>query len=335
MMTYHRIRLLIATGRVEEARTELARVMPQVKSGGRESSINQFLELRARAAKNLNDYLAFTPRIVIERTSEEQNSIDECIDVMKDPKRDYACIKTVDTAQFSEDAAHFFNDEATMAVLLDASRSEALPAQLRNAVAMMGWVRAVLMKDDAAAAKLFPLLPEKLQAQAGAGTGFRALLAIARNPGLRPYLDPGIQRSYSWDFVQSYGDNWWCQNWQNNPYGTPQRPAAESLSFLSSAEVIDAKKELARLHKNESAEIWLGGEILEHARTHENDPDVPESLYLVLRMIRYGCDRIVDYTPEEKARTNKLQEMKSEAARILRRRYAKNEWTKKAGPIAG
>jgi hypothetical protein len=336
MASYHRIRLLIASGDAEEARRLLAMEMPQVQSGGGESSINLFTGLRARASSNLKEYLAYAPRKLINQTSQEGSSVDECFDVMKDPKRKYDCVKNIGPMQFSVDAADFFNNDAPMAVLIEAARSDELPVPLRGSVAMMAWTRAVLMKDEAAAAKLFPLLPAKLQQQAGSGTGFRALVAIARNPGLRPFLDPGVQRSYSWDFVESYGDNWWCQNWEGSGYGqagisvSALRPA-----FLSQAQSVEASNELSLLHNDQSAAAWIGGEIVEYARANANDPDVPEALYLVLRMIRYGCDRVDGYTRDDSKQSGGIKGVRDEAARLLRQRYASNPWTRKAGPIAG
>jgi hypothetical protein len=39
--------------------------------------------------------------------------------------------------------------------------------------------------------------------------------------------------------------------------------------------------------------IWLGidlgSQAVDYARVHPDDKDVPESLYLTLRMVRYGC----------------------------------------------
>jgi hypothetical protein len=78
---------------------------------------------------------------------------------------------------------------------------------------MMAWVRSVLLKNEVIAAKILPLLPAKLQKQAGTGIGFHPIMVILRNPDLRPYLDGGVQRSASYDFVESYGDNWWCGDW--------------------------------------------------------------------------------------------------------------------------
>jgi hypothetical protein len=336
LVEYHRARLLIATGNNEGAKALLAQLMPKIQASGHESSVNLFLQLRTSASTNLNEFLTYAPRKIIDRTSEEESSLDECLDVMKDPKRAYACNKNIGDVQFSGDAADFLNREAPLSTLIEAANSENLPEQLRRAVAMSAWVRAVLLKDDAAAAKLFPLLPQKLQAQAGKGTGFQPILAIARNPGLRPFLEPGVQRSYSWDFVESYGDNWWCKGWQASPYSRPGNlVGGSSAQFLTPAEKSAANREYAELGKQDSAEIYLGGEVIAYAKGHADDKDVPESLYLVLRMIRYGCNRVSDYTPEKEARRSQLYEIKEEAARLLRERYAKDPWTKKAAPFAG
>ena len=98
---------------------------------------------------------------------------------------------------------------------------------------MVTWVRSVLLKNETIAAKMLPLLPQKLQQQAGPGVGFHPLMAILRNPGIRPYLDGGVQRSESYDFVESYGDNWWCGGWTTsfNEVGAPVR--SQPVAFLS------------------------------------------------------------------------------------------------------
>lgn len=193
---YHRIRLLIATGKTDEAHSLLNQALPLVGKSGRDSSLNLFLGLRAHAAASLSEFLANAPRKIISPTSESQASLDECLDVMKNPKRVYDCAKKAGPIQFSDDAADFFNAQAPLSVLVDAANSQALPQQLRQAIAEMAWVRAVLIKDDASAAKLEPLLPEKLAQEAAPRSGgFHPLMTLLRDPGLRPYLDPGVQRS--------------------------------------------------------------------------------------------------------------------------------------------
>lgn len=335
--TYHRIRLLIAMGHTPDARALLAQTLPQIRAGGHDSSVNLFLGLQARAANSLNEFLTWAPRKTISATSESQSSLSECIEVMKSPKRVYDCAQAVSPVQFSADAADVFNTQAPLATLVQAANSSTLPQQLRTSVAMMAWVRSVLLKDDATARKLLPLLPEKLRQQAAPGTGMHVLMAVLRNPGLRPYLDPGIQRSYSYDFVESYADNWWCQDWRAtwNGGNMPLQPTDPAM-FIAPEQRSAADAELATLVSEKGAAVYLGGIVLDFAQAHPDDEDVPESLYLLLRMIRYGCERgISPYDNSPGSQSKRVDDIRRTAARLLRQRYAANPWTKKAAPYVG
>jgi hypothetical protein len=335
-LTYHRLRLLIAMGKTQEARTLLNQILPQIRTGGRDSSVNAYLGLRMRAAENLSEFLMYAPRKMLAAESESQSSLGECLEVMKDPRRQYDCAKEVSPVEFSADAASFFNTQASLNTLVLATAPGALPEQLRRSVAMMGWVRSVLLKDDAATAKFFPLLPVKLQQQAGGGTGFHALVAITRYPGLRPYLDAGVQRSYSWDFVESYRYNWWGWDWGGYGYGDYKTPLARMPEpFLTPAQSGDGERETETLMKLGGAKAYLGGQVLAYANDHPSDPDVPESLYLVLRMIRYGADSSFSSNDAAgKEQANQEEAIRKAVSRLLRQRFAANPWTKKSAPFA-
>jgi hypothetical protein len=334
-LTYHRMRLLIALGRVQEARAVLDRVIAPVRAAGRDSSVNAYLGLRMRASASLNEFLSYAPRKVLQESSQSMSSLSECLDVMKNPKRKYDCKKEVSPVQFSRDAASFFNAQAPLTTLVEIAASDKLPEQLRRSVAMMAWVRSVLLKDDAAAAKLLPLLPEKLRQEAGSGTGFRPLVAIVRNPGLRPFLDTGVQRSYSYDFVESYRDNWWSVNWGTGDYGGYQTPMENvPFSFLTPDQLTEGRREVDKLMKLGSAEVYLSGLVLDYAKGHPDDQDVPESLYLVLRMMRYGAGPSWRDDPAAKGKANEEDIIGKEVSRLLRHRYAASPWTKRAAPFA-
>jgi hypothetical protein len=329
---YHRLRLLIDTGRNKEARAELATALPNVQAIGQESATNLFTGLRMRAATTLDTALVDAPRKILARYSEEQSSIDECFDVMKNPKRKYDCKKTNSPVEFSEDAAAVFNNETPLADLAHAAEADTLPPQLRQSLAIMTWVRAVLLKNESVAAKMLPLLPEKVRQQAGAGVGFHPLMTILRNPGLRPYLDSDVQRSYSYDFVESYGDNWWCGDWTTNYSSQDNAPLrAGPAAFLSPLMRETGEKEAASLHAMGGAEIALGSAVLDYARTHTSDPDLPEALYLTLRTIRYGCSGH-SYDESDKTSEEKVRAIALEAGSIMRHRYPANPWIKKAAP---
>lgn len=330
--TYHRIRLLIDVGWTEEARTELSAAFPSIQSLGSDSTVNLFTGLRMRSATALDAALTYAPRRILDRVSTEQSSIRECLAVMKDPKRKYDCKDPQSPVEFSADSAALFNTQLPLATLAQAAQSSTLPAPLRQSVAIMTWVRAVLLRNDALAAQMLPLLPPKLRQQAGSGAGFHQLVAILRNPGLRPYLDPGVQRSYSYDFVESYADNWWCADWSNHFAEGSAIAQPESLVFLSSASRKIADNELAGLRTLGSSDTFLGSQVLAYANAHPSDPDVPEALYLTLRMIRYGCYRAYGSSQND---TNAATpgRIAGQVVALMRHRYIADPWTKKAAPF--
>jgi hypothetical protein len=330
-VTYHRLRLLIDTGHAAQARRELASAFPKVQAIGNDSVLNLFTALRMRTAPTLEDALADAPLRILEASSEQQAALDECFQVMQDPKRKYDCREDKGTLQFSRDAADILNNALPIDTLAQAARSKALPAPLNQSVAMVTWVRGVLLKNEKLAAQMLPLLPRKLQQQAGTSAGFHWQMAILRNPGLRPYLDPGVQRSASYDFVESFADNWWCANW-GSAYSQKNAPRpAESVAFLTSATRAAGEKETAALLALGSADEYLGSRVLDYAHAHPDDPDVPEALYLTLRMIRYGC-----YHASSEVDANKQDDRVATIARevgaVMRQRYSTNPWTRKAAP---
>jgi hypothetical protein len=218
-----------------------------------------------------------------------------------------------------------------------------LPENLRQSVAIMAWVRAVLTSNDAIAAELFPTLPRKVQQQAGPGTGFRPLVTLIRNPGLRPYLNPGVQRSYSFDFVESFRDNWWCTNWGMEYWGKDtvqsgydnqlQADASVRVSFLTPAQRAEGERQSSQL-SSDDAQVVLAQRVLTYVTAHPRDADAPESLYLVLRMLRYSCQYVAtDDWHMQDQRDRQITEVRREAARLLRKRYPANPWTKRAAPF--
>ena len=329
-LAYHRLRLLIDSGHAADARRELDSDLPHIQDTGSESAVNLFTGLRMRSASTLDAALADAPRKILERNSQQQMALDECLEVMNDPKRKYDCKEDKSPVEFSRDAVDLFNNALPLDTLAQAAQSRALPASLNQSIAMMTWVRAVLLKNEKVAAQMFPLLPQKLRQQAGSGTGFHRQMAILRNPGLRPFLDPGVQRSAAWDFVESYADNWWCANWTTIYNRNPMPIHAEAAAFLTPPMRSAGEKETAALLALSSADEYLGSQVLDYAHSHPSDPDIPEALYLTLRMIRYGC---YHSSSDESYRTSdKVPSIAREVGALMRQRYATNPWTRKAAP---
>lgn len=333
-LTYHSIRLLVAMGHEDQARAVLAAAMPKVSKAG-PSAVNLFSGLRTRTAKTLDEALAQAPRTVLERGSEEQSALNECLDVKRNPRRQYDCTEDKGMVALAPDAANWMNRLAPLETLAEAAKSTILPGRIRQSVAMMAWTRAVLLKNDAAAAEVFSLLPKKLQEQAGPGTGFKPLLTLVRNPGLRPYLDSGVQRSYSFDFVESYGDSWWCSDWRTlYGAGSGETPEA-TVEFLTSEQQKTGAAQAATLRARGDASADLGTQVVAYVQTHPNDPDAAEALYLTLRMVRYGCSRSWSDAADGKRQMEKMDRVRMDAARLLRQHYAASVWTRKAAPFAG
>jgi len=330
-ITYHRLRLLIDTGSAADARRELDSDLPDIQATGSESALNLFTGLRMRTGSTLDAALADAPRKILERNSQQQMALDECLQVKQDPKRKYDCKEDKSAVEFSRDTIAVFNNALPLDTLAQAAQSKALSAPLNQSVAIMTWVRAVLLKNDSVAAQMLPLLPQKLQQQAGSGTGFHPQMAILRNPGLRPFLDPGVQRSASWDFVESYADNWWCSQWTTIYNREPMPIHAESVAFLTAPMRAAGEEETAALLALGGADEYLGSQVFEYARAHPFDPDIPEALYLTLRMIRYGCYHASSDNGANKP-DDKVDSIAREVGALMRRSYATNPWTKKAAP---
>lgn len=341
---FHRIRLLIGLGRSAEARTLLTRTMPRVKTGKSDSTLNLYRDLQLRAAASLDEALDFAPRKILNPQDEGFSPLSECLYVMKeDPKRNYDCKTYTHDTEFGPDAALFFNTEMPLNMLAEAGVSPKLPEDQRRSVAIMAWVRAVLESDDATAARVFPSLPAKIQQQAGPGTGFKPLMTLIRNPGLRPYLEPGMQRSYSFDFVESYRDNWWCEDWGLGGWGPALLESGydnQGLSggnatsaFLTPAQQAEGERQSSQLRSSGDAEIVLGERVLAYVKDHPKDADAAESLYLVLRMIRYSRECFQPDWRVAEERTQKVNAIRRESARLLRQRYRASIWTRKAAPF--
>lgn len=330
-VNYHRLRLLIDAGRAAEARRELESDFPHVQAMANDSALNLFTGLRMRTAPTLDAALVDAPRRILDRSSEQQAALDECFNVMQDPRRKYDCKEDKSDVQFSRDSVDIFNNALALETLAQAARSKTLPSPLSQSVVMVAWVRAVLLKNEQVADQMLPLLPHKLQQQAGPGVGFRPQMAILRNPGLRPFLDPGVQRSASYDFVESFADNWWCADWSSAFTEKNAPRPAESVAFLTPQVRSAGEKETASLLALGSAEEHLGSQVLDYAEKHPDDADIPEALYLTLRMIRYGC-----YHGSSDADANKQNDRVASIARevgaLMRQRYSKNPWTRRAAP---
>ena len=345
-VTYHRARLLLAAHRVADARAVLdgfsARLQALPAAQREPSTVNAVRGLTMLSSADLVEFLSHAPRTLLLAASEEANAVTDCREVMKNPARQYACVAAVDPEQLDTDAAGVLNTQAPLSVWLAAAQSASLSQQLRTAVAVEGWTRAVLLNDRTSAQKLLSLAPEALRQQAKDSSALAVWMTLARNPGLRPYLNAGTQRAYSYDFVESYRDNW-CYRIDGNPNDTaPPEPATTkpAAGFLSESERQKGAAEAAQLGPMRSVNV--GRQITTIVAANPGDPQSAEALYLVLRMIRYGCTEPAVATPgplalavPDSQEAKDLLQLKLDVGRLMRKYYATSPWTKKAAPFVG
>lgn len=325
---FHRVRLLIALHRADEARPLLDARLPNLRREKPSSVLNALLGERMAVARDFNEFLVYAPRTTLTTGSEGAEDLQSfCDEGAHAHDRQVDCSELKQSFRFDEDGVAVLNRYTPLAHLIEASMSLTLPANLRQDITVVAWTRAILLEDAASAAKLAPLLPKTIYDTAGDSIGFPADLAILRNSGIRPYLEPGVSRVSSFSVFDELRDNWWCKPWEDR---NPPEPKPVSLlvpAFISPQQEALATAEYQRLQRLPDSVALIGQRVLDYANLHPDDPHVPEALALTVRAGHYACqtfdangsrDSMSEYTPVGKA-----------AFQALHRRYPKSPWTLK------
>ena len=315
---YHCIDLLLQLGQREQARQQATTLLKTLGGSGMAGSRNAVLALRMLTAPTFAALLEDAPRTVMQSDFTSQAAAA----LLCDGRTNSAvCVKQIPSSQFDQDAAVVFNQELPLALWVQAANGHTLPQNLTQAIAWAGWVRAIALHEDGLAQQLAPLLPATVRATARDSTGFPATLAMLRNPGLRPYIEQGVQRSASYSELDSYRDNWWCRNAGDG--SDPAVAGSAALShptqvptFLTPDEQEAARTQAAALNEMPDGVAWLGRRAIDYVQTHPDDPNAAESLALTVRATRYGC-----YSPQKP--------VSKEAFELLHQRYPKSPWTAK------
>jgi hypothetical protein len=314
-LNYQRARLMIERGDPAGARKLTTGVLESLDKNGGVSARNALLGERIRTANSYPEFLADASRSVVEMQSQSSYETSE---------RD-----TLPKQQFDWDAATAFNRQLPLSRWMEAARAAELPEHLRRAVAMAAWLRAEGLGDEAAVKAAAALLPQSLRAPAAA-TDFPATLLLLRNPGIRPYLDQGVQRSANYRVLDGFRDNWWCQPWaegdrQYDPASAKPIVTALPLSFLTGADKTSAADEAKRLNALPTGVIWVGRRAIDYVKAHPDEKDAAEALALVVRATRYGC--YVGGDSDKPALEQKA--ISKEAFNLLHKQYPKSPWAAK------
>jgi hypothetical protein len=353
-LAFHRARLLIREGKLDEAR-QLAGEMDEASAGWPPSAVNQLRAVQLRLATTFEAFLAAALQRPVGFASEDNS--------------DVATIGTPAIASLSDDALDLVNERLPLSRLIDASGHAAWPAPLREQATLAALTRALLLDDldavrrlDARAREAAPDLAADLDAVRNAPTAeerrFVVTLLLARRPGLRPFLTSGQRRStIDWSVAppkvtpeplaepDGLRDNWWCalssspvsdgsqrsyQAYQPGMYarfgsrldgvtaGLYDDPnVVPAASFLSSDDQGRAAREWQRLDAIDAAPDFFGREVLAWAATHPSDARVAEALHRVVRATRLGCT------------TDRSGDVSRQAFTLLHKRYAGSEWARR------
>ena len=331
---FHAVRLLMESGKNDEARTLVDQLLKNHRSVFDESSLNLLASKRMLLANTLEDFLSHAARVPVTVSwnddGREIPADDETVSTeMKEVK---------DQPLFDHDAGLALNQRIPLALLKNAAKSTALPASLRRDLVQAVWLRAAILGDTKTADELVPalssLIPELstlLNAYVSAATPqakkFSAIYAWLKFPGLEPVVDVGIGRRTPLNQQDSYRDNWWCGASYHPTEGEDESRVDGAASFtgrsdhpllfLSAADKAAADREFNALHAPGAAPNYIAQQVIQWANRTPADTRVPEALHLAVTTTRYGC------TDDQSGRWSKA------AFDLLHRKYPTTTWAKK------
>jgi hypothetical protein len=303
-VTHSAVRLMIESGQEPAARDMLDRLL----SGPPRELVsvdNAFRAQRMSVATSFDDFLRWAARKPIGMVDEGYEPSDAPVD---------------QSPVLGDDSLAVIN-RLPLARLVTAAESNRLPAWSAADIALIGFARALALRDDETAARLEPILLNarpKWAADLSAwlnATGdakrFAADVLIERHAELRielfsefrtlPYVEPG-------------DDQWWCAP----RAADDEKPNPLETRILTEAEREAAARQRKALIDDGPAQAVIAPSVMAWAAAHPDDARVPESLYRLVRMTRYGCRGI----PEINGPISKA------AFDLLHGKYPDNTYTK-------
>ncbi len=239
-------------------------------------------------------------------------------------------------AHLSSRTPDFFTRGVPLARLADEKVLAALEPQVRKAVVLSGWTRAVLMDRWEVASALEPHVekaaPELAKDLARVRERSKpedrkmaAVVLLLKAPGLSPYVhlraDPVLEFSYC-------EGNGWCPSTPSDYYADCEAGKKPCPRFLSAEERKAVKQEGAAVATFGKTPDVLIRHAITYANKNPNDPLVPEALHYGVRQTRYAHN---DYCGADDGETqrNETSKLSKESFRLLHKKYAKTEWAKK------
>ena len=331
---FHAVRLLIQSGKTDEARLILDQILKNNRDQLDSSSLNLLSSERMMVATSLSEFLAYAPRVpsTLSWNDDGREIPSEAADASEEAK------KLVGKPLFDFDAAELLNKQTPVSLLKEAAMSQTLPVHLRRDLAQATWIRAVLLGDYKTADEIVPtlksLVPEMtasldefVMAPEPEVKRFTALYIWLKFPGIEPVVDQGIGREQPVIKQDSYRDNWWCgaaitpapETATNEEEGITSFTSAtiKGSAFLSTAQVAQGQKEWSTLNSLGAMPNYLSKQVIQWTTKNPADPRAAEALHLAVNSTRYGC------TDKDTGRWSKA------AFDLLHKKYPNTTWAKK------
>ena len=325
-VSFLRVRLLIGLDRIAEARRLLATLPDAPAAGVAQETINLYRGERLMVAASFEEFLKAAPRLSIPVAFEFGDT-------------------PAPVVSFDEDAAAVLGQRLPLDRLVDAAVSPALPARLRQRVAIAAFTRAILLERHDSARRVAPVLRslapplaadlDRYMREATADARRRAaLLLILRTPGMTRDVR-GLDDRFTMKVVEprrafeNFLLPWWCAQ----PIQTPERVAGEVTSelvhllypthvvpypaFVTSEERSATEQEASALRATGHASKYLATAALEWARTRPADPEAAEALARVVAGWRRSCRDEADV------------DLSRRSFQALHRQFPNSEWAKR------
>ena len=277
---------------------------------------NLILEERIKIARDFSEFLRSALR-----QPEPKVVLYDGFENPAEPAPDWAWRRV-----FDEDATQVFNTQLPLSLWVDASGDKTLPPNLRLAIAQCGWARALLLGRADEARTLLQRVVELnpaaepvgravLNAQSPEAARFASVYIALRDPYLEPWLPGADDDGPDIARARYFGNPGWFHG------GDPLQVQGNlaPLPFLPGPQQAANENEMKQLR---AAEPWslkyLLKQTMDWARSHPEDPRVPEALHRgVRRGYPYGGGSPA-YGKTAKA-----------AFEMLYQKYPKSPWTAK------
>jgi hypothetical protein len=330
-----RVRLLAERGSGDQARALLATLPQKAAGNGDVEAVNLLIAERFMLARSLDELLQNAPRVAASKRWDAApwNDTEGDTDTGGPLKR---------PPVFDDDAAIVFSRRLPLARLVEASKSQLLPARLRLRVAAAAFTRAWMLGRDADALAVVPVLRalspsaaadlQKFEAAPPADRHIAGLRLLLRTPGLHADVkgiedEQDAEAGLSRDFDHTFRRNWWCAV----PKGERGLPESESAllpvlyrsqdvpgpPFLSADERDGARREREGMAAIGTAPNYLAAEAVKWAKARPTDLDAAEALAHAVEGTRWGC---TDGSTTTASRT---------AFQTLHQLFPKSEWARK------